>query len=144
MEAETKMPSLHPASLWAATAPPVPDLPRLEGAATADVVVVGGGFSGLSTALHLREAGCDVAVLEAMDVGFGASGRNNGQVIPTLTRPDPDDMVARFGPEAGERFVALVRDWQPLCSIWRAATASPAMPSRPAGSSRRILPAACA
>ena len=102
--------SVHPASLWAATAQPAPALPRLEGSLDADVAVIGAGFSGLSTALHLRERGADVAVLEAVDVGFGASGRNNGQVIPTLTRPDPDDMVARLGTEAGERFVALVRD----------------------------------
>lgn len=100
----------HPPSLWAATAPPSPKLAVLDQRTTADVVVIGGGFSGLSTALHLREGGHDVVVLEAEDVGFGASGRNNGQVIPTLTRPDPDDMVARYGPEAGERFVALVRD----------------------------------
>jgi glycine/D-amino acid oxidase-like deaminating enzyme len=82
----------------------------LDQSAAADVVVIGGGFSGLSTALTLREGGHDVLVLEAVDVGFGASGRNNGQVIPTLTRREPDDMVARFGPEAGERFAALVRD----------------------------------
>jgi len=63
----------------------------------------------LSTALHLREAGVDVAVVEAMEPGWGASGRNNGQVIPTLSRPDPDDIVAKHGP-AGERFVALLRD----------------------------------
>src|SRR5262245_16739050 len=98
----------HPHSLWAATAQPGPDLPQLAGSTSCDVAVIGGGFSGLSTALHLRQAGVDVTVLEAVDVGFGASGRNNGQVIPTLTRPDPDDMVVRLGPEAGERFVALV------------------------------------
>jgi glycine/D-amino acid oxidase-like deaminating enzyme len=63
----------------------------------------------LSTALHLREAGVDVAIIEAMEPGWGASGRNNGQVIPTLSRPDPDDIVARHG-AAGERFVALLRD----------------------------------
>src|ERR671932_459120 len=67
------------------------------------------GGSGLSTALHLREAGVDVAVVEAAEPGWGASGRNNGQVIPTLTRQDPEDIVARHG-EAGERFVALLRD----------------------------------
>ncbi len=64
---------------------------------------------GLSTALHLREAGVDVAIVEAMEPGWGASGRNNGQVIPTLSRPDPDDIIAKHG-AAGERFVALLRD----------------------------------
>jgi glycine/D-amino acid oxidase-like deaminating enzyme len=98
-----------PNSLWAATTPSGPDLPELVGAAQADVVVIGGGFTGLSTALHLREAGVDVAIVEAMEPGWGASGRNNGQVIPTLSRPDPDDIVAKHG-AAGERFVALLRD----------------------------------
>jgi glycine/D-amino acid oxidase-like deaminating enzyme len=98
-----------PDSLWAAMTPPGPDLPELVGTAEADVIVIGGGFTGLSTALHLREAGVDVAIVEAMEPGWGASGRNNGQVIPTLSRPDPDDIVARHG-AAGERFVALLRD----------------------------------
>jgi glycine/D-amino acid oxidase-like deaminating enzyme len=98
-----------PASLWAAMTPPGPDLPELAGAAEADVVVIGGGFTGLSTALHLRESGVDVAVVEAMEPGWGASGRNNGQVIPTLSRPDPDDIIAKHG-VAGERFVNLLRD----------------------------------
>jgi glycine/D-amino acid oxidase-like deaminating enzyme len=98
-----------PGSLWAAVTPPGPDLPELVGTIEADVVVIGGGFTGLSTALHLREAGVDVAIVEAMEPGWGASGRNNGQVIPTLSRPDPDDIVAKHG-AAGERFVALLRD----------------------------------
>src|ERR1043166_514913 len=98
-----------PDSLWTAVTPRGPDLPSLAGSATADVVVIGAGFTGLSTALYLREAGVDVAVVEAMEPGWGASGRNNGQVIPTLSRPDPDDIVARHG-AAGERFVALLRD----------------------------------
>jgi glycine/D-amino acid oxidase-like deaminating enzyme len=98
-----------PNSLWAAMTPPGPDLPELIGTAEADVIVIGGGFTGLSTALHLREEGVDVAIVEAMEPGWGASGRNNGQVIPTLSRPDPDDIVARHG-AAGERFVALLRD----------------------------------
>src|SRR6202140_1705066 len=98
-----------PDSLWAAVTPPGPDLPRLIGAAKADVIVIGGGFTGLSAALHLREAGVDVAIVEAMEPGWGASGRNNGQVIPTLSRPDPEDIIARHG-AAGERFVALLRD----------------------------------
>ncbi len=98
-----------PSSLWAAATPPGPDLPELVGTAQADVIVIGGGFTGLSTALHLREAGVDVAVVEAMEPGWGASGRNNGQVIPTLSRPDPDDIIAKHG-AAGERFVRLLRD----------------------------------
>jgi glycine/D-amino acid oxidase-like deaminating enzyme len=98
-----------PNSLWAAVTPPGPDLPQLVGTTEADVIVIGGGFTGLSTALHLREAGVDVAIVEAMEPGWGASGRNNGQVIPTLSRPDPDDIVTKHG-AAGERFVALLRD----------------------------------
>jgi glycine/D-amino acid oxidase-like deaminating enzyme len=98
-----------PNSLWAAVTPEGPDLPELTGTQAADVVVIGAGFTGLSTALHLREAGVDVAIVEAMEPGWGASGRNNGQVIPTLSRPDPDDIVAKHG-AAGERFVALLRD----------------------------------
>jgi glycine/D-amino acid oxidase-like deaminating enzyme len=98
-----------PDSLWAAVTPPGPQLPELEGDVQADVIVIGGGFTGLSTALHLREAGVDVTVVEAMEPGWGASGRNNGQVIPTLSRPDPEDIIARHG-AVGERFVALLRD----------------------------------
>lgn len=104
--------STQPGSLWQATAPPGPELPSLEGRFEADVAIVGAGFTGLSTALHLAEADPAVrlVLLEAEEPGSGASGRNNGQVIPTLTRPDPEELVARLGPERGERFVALVRD----------------------------------
>ncbi len=98
-----------PRSLWAAVTPSGPALPRLLGASQADVVVIGAGFTGLSTALHLRKAGEDVAVLEAMAPGWGASGSNNGQVIPTLSRVDPDELIARYG-AAGERFAGLIRD----------------------------------
>ena len=96
-------------SLWAAVTPPGPGCPPLQGDLQTDVVVIGAGFTGLSAALHLRQAGTEVAVLEAAEPGWGGSGRNNGQVIPTLTRPDPDDIEARFG-EAGERFVLMLRD----------------------------------
>ncbi|CAN5177429.1 FAD-dependent oxidoreductase [soil metagenome] len=98
-----------PESLWAAMTPQGPELPELTGANEADVIVIGAGFTGLSSALHLREAGVDVAVIEAAEPGWGASGRNNGQVIPTLSRPDPEDIIRRHG-AAGERFVALIRD----------------------------------
>src|SRR5438876_7845600 len=98
-----------PDSLWAAVTPKGPELPELSGSHAADVVIIGAGFTGLSTALHLRDAGVDVAIAEAMEPGWGASGRNNGQVIPTLSRPDPEDIVAKHG-AAGERFVDLLRD----------------------------------
>lgn len=98
-----------PPTLWAAVTPPGPALSPLSGDATADVVVIGAGFSGLGAALELTGQGADVLVLEAAEPGWGASGRNNGQVIPTLTRPEPDDIEKRHG-AAGERFVALLRD----------------------------------
>jgi glycine/D-amino acid oxidase-like deaminating enzyme len=98
-----------PNSLWAAVTPAGAELPELTGSERADVIVIGGGFTGLSTALHLREAGVDVAIVEAMEPGWGASGRNNGQVIPTLSRVDPEEIVARHG-AAGERFVVMLRD----------------------------------
>jgi glycine/D-amino acid oxidase-like deaminating enzyme len=98
-----------PSSLWAAVTPSGPELPELSGTQQADVIVIGAGFTGLSTALHLREAGVDVAVVEAAEPGWGASGRNNGQVIPTLSRPDPEDIIAKHG-AVGERFVAMLRD----------------------------------
>jgi glycine/D-amino acid oxidase-like deaminating enzyme len=100
---------IWPPSLWAKVSPPPMALPMLEGAETADVVVIGAGFTGLSTAIHLSEAGLDVVVVEAAEPGWGASGRNNGQVIPTLSGHDPSAVVRRYG-EAGERFNLLVRD----------------------------------
>lgn len=70
-----------PATNWyVASANPHAARPRLEGDAEADVVIVGAGFSGLSAGLHLRERGYSVLLLEAADVGQGASGRNGGQV----------------------------------------------------------------
>ncbi len=99
----------EPASLWAAVTPPGPACDPLQGDAQADAVVIGAGFTGLSTALNLRKARVDVVVLEAAVPGWGASGRNNGQVIPTLSRPDPDDIEARHG-DAGARLVTLLRD----------------------------------
>ena len=70
--------------------------PALDGDARADVVVVGGGFTGLSTALHLAEKGASVVVLEAEEPGWGASGRNGGQVNPGL-KHDPDAVERDFG-----------------------------------------------
>jgi len=94
-------------SLWRATAPFAPPTTTLEGCADADVVVVGAGYTGLSCALALAEAGRSVMLLEAGDIGHGASGRNGGQVIPGL-KHDPDELVARLGRERGESLARLV------------------------------------
>jgi glycine/D-amino acid oxidase-like deaminating enzyme len=80
--------------------------PPLDGDSRADVAIVGGGFTGLSAALHLAEAGVKVALLEAEEPGWGASGRNGGQVNPGL-KHDPDTVERHFGPELGRRMNAL-------------------------------------
>jgi glycine/D-amino acid oxidase-like deaminating enzyme len=95
-----------PPSLWVATARPPPATPPLDMSRQADVAIVGAGYSGLAAALHLAEAGASVAVLETGEPGWGASGRNGGQVIPGL-KSDPDELVAMFGPEAGEHLVRV-------------------------------------
>ncbi|MQU04545.1 NAD(P)/FAD-dependent oxidoreductase [Pseudomonas helleri] len=73
--------SQHTASYYAASSLPQPDHPALQGDVVADVCVVGGGFSGLNTALELAERGMSVVLLEAHKIGWGASGRNGGQLI---------------------------------------------------------------
>jgi glycine/D-amino acid oxidase-like deaminating enzyme len=91
-------------ALWAATAAPAPPTPPLEESTSADVCIVGGGYAGLSTALHLAERGIRALVLEAREPGWGASGRNGGQVIPGL-KYDPDEVVEMFGAERGQRLI---------------------------------------
>jgi glycine/D-amino acid oxidase-like deaminating enzyme len=100
-----------PPSLWAASARAAPATAPLGAAETrADVVVIGGGFTGLCAALRLAESGVDAVLLEAAELGWGGSGRNNGQVIPCLSRADPELLVQAFGPDRGEALVRLVRD----------------------------------
>lgn len=94
------------ANLYAQTATPAPAAPPLEAAVRADVAVVGGGITGLSTALHAARSGAAVVLLEAEDIGFGASGRNGGQVNPGL-KPDPDTVERDFGADLGGRMNAL-------------------------------------
>jgi glycine/D-amino acid oxidase-like deaminating enzyme len=95
-----------PPSLWVATARPAPETPVLDASRKADVAIVGAGYSGLAAALQLAQAGVSVVVLEAGEPGWGASGRNGGQVIPGL-KSDPDELVAMFGPEAGEHLIRV-------------------------------------
>jgi glycine/D-amino acid oxidase-like deaminating enzyme len=94
-------------SLWAATAPAAVPTPPLRAPVTADVCIVGAGYAGLSTALHLAERGIKAVVLEAEEPGFGGSGRNGGQVIPGL-KFDPDELETMFGRERGPRLVDFV------------------------------------
>ena len=94
-------------SLWAATAPAAVATPPLQESVTAAVCVVGGGYCGLSTALHLAERGIKAVVLEAKEPGFGGSGRNGGQVIPGL-KFDPDELETMYGPKRGPRLVDFV------------------------------------
>ncbi len=93
-------------SLWRATASPAPDLPCLDGDLGCDVAVVGGGFTGLSTALHLAERGVSVALLESGEIGEGASGRNGGQVIPGMKK-DAAGLDKLFGAGWGARMTDL-------------------------------------
>ena len=97
-------------ALWSSTSAPPPDTPPLTGDRRADAVVIGGGFTGLSAALHLAKAGVDTVLVEAEAPGFGASGRNNGQVVPAYSRHNPDEIVAEFGSDRGEALNAWVQD----------------------------------
>jgi glycine/D-amino acid oxidase-like deaminating enzyme len=71
-------------SLWYATAAAAPDTASLEGSISADICIIGAGYTGLSTALHLAEQGVKPVVLEAEQVGYGGSGRNAGHCTPTF------------------------------------------------------------
>lgn len=106
----------HAPSWYAATANSAPNHPPLTGEIRADVCVIGAGFTGLSTALHLAEMGVDVVVLEAHRIGFGASGRNGGQ-LGSGQRMEQDGLERLMGMDAaqtlwrmGEEAKNLVRD----------------------------------
>jgi glycine/D-amino acid oxidase-like deaminating enzyme len=131
-----------PPSLYAQTARPPIAAPALDGDKRVSVAIVGGGFTGLSTALHLAENGADVALLEAHEPGWGASGRNGGQVNPGL-KHDPDRVERDFGPDLGRRMVAmsgeapnlvfdLVRRHQIVCEALQSGTLRAAFHGRAA------------
>ncbi|HMN88218.1 MAG TPA: FAD-binding oxidoreductase, partial [Bauldia sp.] len=109
------LPAAHAPSLYAATADDLA-FPALAGETRADVAIVGGGYTGLSAALHLAEAGIDAVVVEANRVGWGASGRNGGQ-LHTGQRRDQDWLEERLGRDdayalwrLAEEAKALVKD----------------------------------
>ena len=136
-----------PTSLYAETALPGSDHSPLEADTRADVAIVGGGFTGLSAALHLAEQGVAVTVLEAHEVGWGASGRNGGQVNPGL-KFDPDEIERDFGADMGARMVAfsgaapqrvfdLIERHQIVCEAHRGGTIRAAKSERHARTVRR-------
>lgn len=86
----------YPQSYYAAVNPKLDPFPKATGEIRCDVCVVGGGFTGLSSAIHLAQKGYDVVLLEAQRVGFGASGRNGGQV-GSGQRQDQDFLEDRLG-----------------------------------------------
>lgn len=96
----------HPDSWYAATAKGLTSYPALRGSARADVCVVGGGYTGLSTALHLARWGYSVVLLEGRRVGWGASGRNGGQ-LGTGQRRDEADLEKRVGRHHARQLFAL-------------------------------------
>ena len=95
--------------LWERTAPPPPATERLAGDIVADVAIVGAGYTGLSTALHLSERGFSVAVLEAVEIGYGGAGRSTGLVNAGLWVM-PSVLKERLGPVYGGRILDLLRD----------------------------------
>jgi gamma-glutamylputrescine oxidase len=101
------MKQAHVNSYYAATRNFTGDFPVLEGAVDCDVCVIGAGYTGLSSALFLAEAGYSVTVLEAAKVGFGASGRNGGQLVNSYSR-DVDVIEERYGDKTAEILGSMI------------------------------------
>lgn len=103
----------YPPSWYTATAHPLPPFPPLQGAKKADVCVIGAGYTGLSAALHLAQAGRDVVLLDAQRVGFGASGRNGGQ-LGSGQRVEQDALEAMMGDPQAARLWELAEEAKAL------------------------------
>ncbi|MFV1465684.1 MULTISPECIES: NAD(P)/FAD-dependent oxidoreductase [unclassified Phaeobacter] len=103
----------YPDSWYAATATPLAPFAPLTGDARADVCVVGGGYTGLSAALHLAESGRSVILLEANRVGFGASGRNGGQ-LGSGQRMEQDGLENLLGAADAEKLWQLAENAKDL------------------------------
>ncbi|MGX5668744.1 NAD(P)/FAD-dependent oxidoreductase [Rhizobium daejeonense] len=93
--------------LWEKTAPKPPSTPALSGNVDADVVIVGGGYTGISAALHLAQAGTKVVLLEATEIGFGGAGRNVGLINGGMWVM-PLEIPGVLGPVYGERVLDLL------------------------------------
>lgn len=120
-------PTRHTTSYYAASANPAPARPALQGDHTIDICVVGAGYSGLSTALYLAEKGYKVAIIEGAQVGWGASGRNGGQIVNGLNASlqtikkrygqDTANFVAGLMQEGGEIIRERVSTYDIKCDL---------------------------
>ncbi|MCB2113248.1 MAG: FAD-binding oxidoreductase [Parvularculaceae bacterium] len=106
-------PGEYPQSYYAATATMLAPFDALAGSQRADVCIIGGGYSGLSAALHLRARGFDVALLDAHRVGWGASGRNGGQ-IGTGQRVEQEALIKSVGSEHARQLWEISEDAKTL------------------------------
>jgi len=106
-------PGEYPDSYYHATVAPLADQPVLDESISCDVCVVGAGYMGLSTALHLAEAGYDVVLLEAHRFGWGASGRNGGQV-GSGQRVEQDSLESQYGEEKARKLWQIGEDSKSL------------------------------
>lgn len=104
---------MHIASYYAATTALDPAQPPLEGAVDCDVCVLGAGYSGLSAALHLAERGYDVVVVERARIGWGASGRNGGQIVSGYAADMPD-IEAALGRGTAQRLWDMAEEAKAL------------------------------
>ncbi|MCE5973842.1 FAD-binding oxidoreductase [Sinirhodobacter sp. WL0062] len=95
--------------LWEISAPAAPPTPAFVGTEEAEVAIIGAGYTGLSAALHLAEAGVSVRVLEAVAPGFGGAGRNVGLVNAGMWVM-PEALLAGLGPEYGPRLLRFLGD----------------------------------
>lgn len=142
----------YPASWYAATAAPLDPFPELRGEARADVCVIGGGYTGLSTALHLARQGLSITLIEAHRVGFGASGRNGGQVCVGQRR-DRGDLERMFGRDLARNLwdiglaaVDLVKsliEQHGIDAAWRDGVAHADWTAKGAQDSRNSVEAGC-
>ena len=106
-DGEMSQTTADPNSLWAFNAPPIETNPTLSESIQADVTVVGAGFTGLRAALELAKSGSSVVVLDARDVGWGASGRNGGQVNPMMPFNSPQKLRKLVGDKFFERLTEV-------------------------------------
>lgn len=105
--------SAYPDSYYAASANPAPERPALTGEIAPDVCIVGGGYTGLSAGLELAEKGHSVVLLEGARIGWGASGRNGGQIVNGLNA-SLETITARYGKATADFVGTLVKEGNDL------------------------------